>query len=313
MLNSDRGKSMEPQLLTIAENVYAWIGAGGDSNAGAIDTPHGLLVIDAQQYPRLARQFRAAVEARTGMPVRMLINTHCHLDHTAGNIVFADVPILAHDKTLEAMHANLGPKSGEHWTISDYATKIKMLFGQNLFDLVPENDPGQAWFRQRIGLPDYDTMTIAPPTETFADHFTFHLPNDTVHLNYWGPAHCDGDIVISLEKSKVVFLGDLLFYGRFPWLGDCDLSGLIDRLARVLTLDVSIVIPGHGMPTDLAEVSRFRDMLVALRSAVDAAIKAGVSEEAAVREVKLPGYADIPRYADWLPHDVRATYRYLRG
>ncbi len=303
---------MEPQLLTVAEGVHAWIGAGGDSNAGAIDTPHGIIAIDAQQYPRLARKFRSAIEARTGKPVRMLINTHCHLDHTAGNIVFADAPILAHDKTLAAMHANLGAKSGAYWTISDYATKIKMLFGQNLFELVPENDPAQAWFRQRIDLEDYDTMTIAPPTETFADHFTFHLPRDTMHLDYWGPAHCDGDIVVSLVKSKVVFLGDLLFHGRFPWLGDCDLSGLIDRLARVLTLDLSIVIPGHGMPTDLAQVSRFRDMLVALRGAVEGAIKAGVSEEAAVREITLPQYAGIPRYADWLPHDVRAAYRYLR-
>jgi hypothetical protein len=49
----------QPQLLTVAEGVHAWIGAGGDSNAGAIETPQGLLVIDAQQYPRLARQFRA--------------------------------------------------------------------------------------------------------------------------------------------------------------------------------------------------------------------------------------------------------------
>jgi glyoxylase-like metal-dependent hydrolase (beta-lactamase superfamily II) len=178
---------------------------------------------------------------------------------------------------------------------------------------VPENDPGQAWFRQRIGLPDYATMTIAPPTQTFADQFAFHLPADALHLNYWGPAHCDGDIVVWLPKAKVAFLGDLLFVGRFPWLGDCDLSGLIDRLGRVLTLDVSVVIPGHGMPTDLAQVARFRDMLMALRGAVEAAIHAGVSEDAAVREVKLPQYADIPRYADWLPHDVRATYRYLRS
>jgi cyclase len=304
---------VEPQLLTVAEGVYAWIGAGGDSNAGAVDTPHGVIAIDAQQYPRLARQFRAAIEARTGKPVWRLINTHCHLDHTAGNIVFADVPIVAHDKTLAAMHANLGEKTGAHWVVSDYATKIKMLFGQNLFDLVPENDPAQAWFRTRISLPDYDTLTVAPPTVTFADHFTFHLPNDTMHLDYWGPAHCDGDIIVTLKKSKVAFLGDLLFHGRFPWLGDCDLCGLIDRLAHVLTLDVAVVIPGHGMPTGLAQVARFRDMLIALRSAVEAAIKAGVSEEAAVHELKLPQYADIPRYADWLPHDVRAAYRYLRS
>ena len=82
--------------------------------------------------------------ARTGKQVWRLVNTHCHLDHTAGNIVFADVPIVAHDKTLAAMHANLGAKTGTYWTVSDYPTKIKMLFGQNLFDLVPENDPAQA-------------------------------------------------------------------------------------------------------------------------------------------------------------------------
>jgi cyclase len=304
---------VEAQLLTVADGVYAWIGANGDSNAGAVDTPHGVIAIDAQQYPRLARQFRAAVESKTGKPVCMLIDTHCHLDHTAGNIVFADVPILAHDKTLKAMHANLGVKDGAYWTVSDYATKIKMLFGQNLFDLVPENDSAQAWFRQRISLPDYDTMTIAPPTETFVDHFTFHLPAGALHLDYWGPAHCDGDLIISLPRSKLVFLGDLLFYGRFPWLGDCGLSGLIDRLARVLTLEVSVGIPGHGMPTDLAEVSRFRDMLIALRGAVDAAINAGASEEAVVREVKLPQYEALPRYAEWLPHDIRAAYRYLHG
>lgn len=304
---------MEPQLLPVADGVYAWIGAGGDSNAGAIVTPDGLIAIDAQQYARLGRRFREAAEATTGKPVVKLVNTHCHLDHTAGNVVFADVPILAHEKTLTAMKDNLGPKSGANWTITDYSTKIRFMFGQNLFELVPENDPGQAWFRERISLADYDTIVIAPPTETFADEFAFHLPAETMRLHYWGPAHCDGDIVVHLEKSKVIFLGDLLFYGRFPWLGDCDLDGWIDRLASVLKLDIDVVIPGHGGPTNLAQVARFRDMLVALRAAVDRAIKSGASEEAAVRQVQLPDYADIPRYSDWLPVDVRSVYRYLRG
>jgi cyclase len=305
--------STEAQLVPVAAGVYAWIGAGGDSNAGAIDTPEGMLVIDTQQYPRLARLFREKLQSTTGKPVRSVINTHCHLDHTAGNVVFADVPILAHDKTLAAMQTNLGPKTGEHWEIVDYPTKIRMLFGQNIFELVPEDDPAQDWFRQRIGLPDYDRLVIAPPSETFADQFSFHLPREIVHLRYWGPAHCDGDVVVYLEKSKVVFLGDLLFYGRFPWLGDCDLSGWIDRLARVLTLDVEVVVPGHGMPTTLQEVARFRDMLMALRGAVDRAIKSGLSEEAAVRDVSLPQYAGIPRYKDWMPMNVKSAYRQLRG
>ncbi len=303
----------QPQLVQVADGVWAWIGAAGDSNAGAFMTRDGLVAIDAQQYPRLAQQFRAALTAATSRPVVKLIDTHCHLDHTAGNIVFADVPILAHEKTLAAMHTSLGPRSGGHWIVSDYAVKIRFMFGQNLFDLVPETDPAQAWFRGRISLPDYDTMVIAPPTETFEDHFTFNLADDTVHLHYWGPAHCDGDIVVHFARRGVIFLGDLLFYRRFPWLGDCDLDGWIDRLASVLALDIKVVIPGHGPPTDLAEVARFRTMLIDLRDAVAKAIKAGASEEAAMREVHLPQYASIPRYADWMPLDVKATYRYLRN
>jgi glyoxylase-like metal-dependent hydrolase (beta-lactamase superfamily II) len=81
----------------------------------------------------------------------------------------------------------------------------------------------------------------------------------------------------------------------------------------VLALDIAVVVPGHGPPATLADVARFRDMLVELRAAVDRAVKAGVSEEAAVAEVALPQYAHIQRYTEWMPLDVRAAYRYLRG
>ena len=300
-------------LVTVAEGVHAWIGAAGDSNAGAIETPDGLIVVDTQQYPRLARELRAAVLATSGQPLRVVVNTHCHLDHTHGNMVFADVPILAHEKTLAAMNACLGPRSGEAWSVGDFATKIRFLFGQNILELVPEGDPARRWFEGRIGLPDYDTVVIRPPSETFADGFAFHLPDDTVRLHYFGPAHCDGDVVVHVERRKVAFLGDLMFHGRFPWLGDCDLDGLIAALGRVITLDIAVVIPGHGPPATLAEAARFRDMLVELRAAVARAITAGASEDAAVCEVALPQYAHVQRYAEWLPLDVRAAYRYLRG
>lgn len=303
----------EAHLVTVADGVHAWIGAGGDSNAGAIETPDGLIVIDTQQYPRLARQLRAAVLAKSGQPLRIVVNTHCHLDHTSGNTIFGDVPILAHAKTLAAMNTCLGARSGPEWTVTDVDTKLRFLFGQNVLELVPADDPARRWFEGRISLPDYDTVVVRPPSETFADSFAFHLPDDTVRLHYFGPAHCDGDVVVHLEKRKVAFLGDLLFHGRFPWLGDCDLDGLIAALGRVLALDLAVVIPGHGPPTTQAEVARFRAMLTELRAAVDRAIKSGVSEDAAVREVALPQFAQVQRYQEWLPLDVRAAYRYLRG
>jgi cyclase len=306
-------KDAEAHLMTLADGIHAWIGASGDSNAGAIETREGLLVIDTQQYPRLARQMRDAVLAKTGKGLRAVINTHCHLDHTSGNTVFADVPILAHEKTLAAMNACLGPRSSDSWSVSDFSTKIQFLFGQNILDLVPDDDPARRWFEGRINLPDYDTVVIRPPSETFADHFAFHLPDETVRLHYFGPAHCDGDIVVHVEKRKVAFLGDLLFHGRFPWLGDCDLDGLISALGRVLALDIAVVVPGHGPPTGLYEVAHFREMLMELRAAVSRAIKAGVSEAAAVQEINLPQYANLQRYKEWMPLNVRAAYRYLRA
>jgi cyclase len=302
----------EAHLVTIADGVHAWIGAHGDSNAGAIETPDGLIVVDTQQYIRLGRAFHDAALAKTGKPLRTVVYTHCHLDHTAGSSVFADAPIIAHEKPLAAMNACLGPRDGESWSVTDFATKLRFLFGQNILELVPD-DPALAWFKGRIGTPDYDTVVIHPPSETFADSFAFHLPDDTVHLRYFGPAHCDGDIIVHLEKRKVAFLADLLFQNRFPWLGDCDLDGLIAALGHVLTLDLTVVIPGHGPPATLPDVARFRGMLVDLRAAVARAVKAGMSEDAAVHEIALPQYAHLQRYNEWRPLDVRAAYRYLRG
>jgi cyclase len=303
----------QPELVAVAEGVYAWIGAAGASNAGAFMTPDGLVAIDAQQNPQLGQMFRAALAQATGRPVIKLIDTHCHLDHTAGNIVFADVPILAHQRTLELMHAYLGPKSDKHWTLTGYEKKAKLLFGQNLFELVPPDDPGHAWFRERASQPGTEITVIAQPTETFADTFDYVLGDDVVRLQYRGPAHCDGDITIHALERKVIFLGDLLFHQRFPWMGDCDLDGWIDRLASVLALDIDIVIPGHGPPTDLAGVKHFRDMLVALRAGVEGAIRRGHSEEAAMREVRIPDFAHLPRYDEWIAVGVKTAYRYVKA
>ena len=301
-------------LRPLAEGVFAWIGARGDSNAGAIDTPEGLLVIDAQQHAGLARRFREALREAVDKPVRALIDTHYHLDHIAGNVVFADeAPILAHEKTLEKLHTHLGPDDGGQWVVTDLMTKIRMFYGPNTPELIPDGDPGWAWFEQRFAPAEYDTMVVKPPTETFADSFAFHLPGDRVRLDYHGPAHCDGDLIVYLERRKVAFLGDLLFCGRFPWLGDSDLDGWIATLEHVLTLDLDVVVPGHGVPVTLREVAWFRDLLAALREAVARSIAGGSSEEAAVREVELPAFAEIPRYREWIPYNVRNAYRYLRA
>lgn len=301
------------QLQSLGHGVHAWLGLGGDSNAGCIETPDGVIVIDAQQHRGLATRFREAMAATLAKPLRILVNTHYHLDHVSGNIVFADLPILAHRATLTELQACLGPLRGDHWTIADTMTKLSMFYGANIQELVPAGDPAWDWFKQRVAPAEYEVIKVAPPTQTFADEFAFHLAGDTIHLPYWGPSHCVGHVPVIVERAKIAFMGDLLFVGRFPWLGDCDLDGWIAQLDRIARMDLDVVVPGHGPVAGLAEVASFRNLLAAIRSAVERAVKAGASEEAAIREVDIPEYSSMSRYREWMRFNVRAAYRYLKG
>jgi glyoxylase-like metal-dependent hydrolase (beta-lactamase superfamily II) len=303
----------QPSLQEIADGVHAWIGANGDSNAGAVETIDGVVVVDAQQNLRLAKRFRAALQTSVSRPITCLVNTHFHLDHTAGNVAFADVPIVANAHTGAIMESYLGASDSGEWTVSDVGLKLRLFFGSNIQDLVVPGCPEESWFVNRMSGPDYDTIVLRGPTEAFADSFSFGRAHGEMRLAYWGPAHCDGDVIVWLERAKVVFLGDLMFHGRFPWLGDCDLDGWIGHLGRVLSLDVDKVVPGHGSLATLKDVAEFRSLLMALRDGTANAIKAGASEDAAVEMVSLPQYAAMPRYREWMPFNVRSAYRYLKS
>ncbi|MFZ3251469.1 MAG: MBL fold metallo-hydrolase, partial [Pseudolabrys sp.] len=139
----------EAQLHKVAPGVHAWIGAGGDSNAGAIETRDGLIVIDAQQNRELGEKFRDALKASFGAPVRAVVNTHFHLDHVAGNVAFAGAPIVAHDKTRQLLESELGPMRPGGVEVSDTMAKIRMFYGGNFEELVPKGE--RQWFIDRVG------------------------------------------------------------------------------------------------------------------------------------------------------------------
>jgi glyoxylase-like metal-dependent hydrolase (beta-lactamase superfamily II) len=303
---------LKPSLEKIGDGVYAWIGVNGDSNAGAVLTPDGMLAIDAQQTKALGRSFREAIEKEAGRPTTQLIDTHLHLDHTAGNIAFFDIPIVAQNQTLRSMEAFLGPAVANRWLVSDPGDKLRLFFGSNVQELVPQGDPLEQWFLKRLSGPDYSTIELIGPTEIFGDQMVFQRPEGALHADYWGPAHCDGDLILHIPRQKIAFLGDLLFVGRFPWLGDCDLDGWIAHLDRILSLDLDRVVPGHGGLSTLKEVATFRALLGSMRAAVHWAVSSGLSEDATVHEIALPQYAAMPRYREWLPSNLRAAYRYLK-
>jgi len=311
-LNSNAAS--EARLQQVAPGVHAWIGAGGDSNSGAIETPHGLLLVDSQQHLELAGRFREVLRAQLGKPARMLLNTHYHFDHIGGNSLFAaEAPIVAHEITRRKLTAVLDKQPGGGAVIRDLPTIAALFYGENIQELVAETDPAWNWIVQRFSRPGFQQLLIEPPSQTFADRMVVHLQDDRAEIAYHGPAHSQGDVTVHLVNAKVIFLADLFFYGRVPWIGDCDLDGWIGILDRILKLDVEVVIPGHGVPTTRKELADFRDLLAGLRDAVAAAIHAGHSEDAAVHEVRLPQYVHMQRYEEWMPFNIRSAYRYLRG
>jgi cyclase len=169
-----------PSLQKIGNGIHAWIGANGDSNAGAVLTPNGLLAIDAQQTKALGSSFRSAIETETGRVTTQLIDTHFHLDHTAGNVVFADVPIVAHDKTRQSLRAYLGG-TDDRWLVSDPGQKLRLLFGSNVQDLVPHGDPLEQWFLKRISAADYRAIELVGPSETFDGERVLPCLEGTLH------------------------------------------------------------------------------------------------------------------------------------
>jgi cyclase len=305
-------RGSQPALKEIAAGVYAWIGVHGDSNAGAVSTKDGLLAMDAQQSAAQGRAFRAAIEKAAGERVTRLINTHFHLDHTAGNVAFADIPIVAQDKTPALMNDYMGTRGMTRWRVDRLDQRLRLFFGSNFDELVPPNDPLYEWFTTRVQRPGLEDLELVAPTETFSEHVTFDRVDGRVQLDYVGPAHCDGEMIIHLPDQKIAFLGDLLFVGRFPWLGDCFLHGWIECLNKIKSLDLEHVVPGHGDVSTLREVDAFRTLLITLLDAVKAKVAGGASEDAAMREVSLPDYEGLPRYREWLPSNVRAVYRYLK-
>lgn len=301
-----------PVLRQISPGIYAWIGANGDSNAGGVLTRHGLIAIDAQQSAGQGKDFRAALEGASGHRVATLVNTHFHLDHTAGNIAFADIDILAQEKTPTLMNEYMGTNGVLRWRIDGLDERLRLFFGSNFNELVPRDDPLYAWFRTRVQRPGLERLDLVAPNETLCDSYVYERENGEMHLSYVGPAHCDGEILVHLPREKIAFLGDLLFVGRFPWLGDCFLPGWIECLGKIASLDLEHIVPGHGDVCTLRDVDAFRTLLISLRDAVKAEIARGASEEAAMKVVSLPAYEHLPRYREWMPSNVRSIYRQLK-
>ena len=236
---------VQMKVSKVAGNVYMLEGAGG--NIGASVGDDGIVIVD-DQYAPLAEKIQAALKSITDKPVRFIINTHYHGDHTGGNAYFQkQAPIIAHDNVRKRLESG-GPMGNGGSVHMDAKSAPKE----------------------------------ALPIITFDHDVTVHLNGEDIRALFFPAGHTDGDSIIFFPKSNVVHMGDDFVTYGFPFI-DVDsggsINGMIDGVEKVIAQvppDVKI-IPGHGPVSTLDDVRAYLTMLKATRDVVAKALKEGKS------------------------------------
>lgn len=227
-------EEVEIKVQQLTEHVYMLEGRGG--NIGLSIGDDGVFMID-DQYAPLTPAILEAIGRLTDQPVKFVLNTHWHGDHTGGNenLGKAGAIIVAHDKVRERMSTEQ--------------------------------------FRKLIGGRTPPAADAALPMVTFNDRISFFMNDDEIQVFHVAPAHTDTDSMIYFSSADVLHMGDVFFNKRFPFI-DVDLGGSIDgtiaaaNLALEMTTGQTKIIPGHGPLASRQDLIDYRDILLTVRNSV---------------------------------------------
>ena len=233
--------TVQVRTIKAGDGVYMLQGLGG--NIGVSSGPDGVILVD-DQYAPLTEKIRAALASVNPGPIRFILNTHWHFDHTGGNENFGKggVVIVAHENVRRRMSAEQ--------------------FMTSFPQVVPASPTG------------------ALPVVTFTDAVTFYFNGDSIAAIHVPPAHTDGDVIVWFKHANVIHMGDAFFNGRYPLV---DLAsggsseGFVAAADRVLALsDANTkIIPGHGPLGDRVALQAFRTMMTTVRDRIKQEIAAG--------------------------------------
>lgn len=242
-----RADEPAPHLETqkLSDTMYLITGPGG--NIAVLIGRESVLLVDDQIAP-MTPALKKSLAQITPKPVRFVINTHWHLDHTGGNTV------LGQEGAVIVAHNNVRKRMSTEQFMGMFNKKIPPS---------PES---------------------ALPVITFADSVSFHFGGEDIDVFHVDPAHTDGDSVVWFKHANIIHTGDTYVSNGYPFV-DLSSGGTSEGFTRAADRVLAIaqantrIIPGHGAITDRNQLKTFHDMVTTIRDRVKAAIKQGKSLE----------------------------------
>ena len=252
-----------PRVEEISDGVFAYIQPDGTwwiNNTGFLVARRGVISVDACSTVRRTRAYLDAIAAVTPQPVRTLINTHHHGDHTFGNCLFSGATIVGHEATRTGILDWGEPRSAPFWTEVDWGDVV-----------------------------------LEPPFLTYTDAVTLWADDLRADVRHVGvPAHTTNDSIVWLPERKLLFCGDLLFNRGTPFLVQGSVAGAIQVLEEVIRpLGAQTIVPGHGAVAGPELIDEVLGYLRFVQASARAGRDAGLMPLAAARELDLGEYAGL--------------------
>jgi cyclase len=296
------GKAYKFEKIT--DGVYYATATGSmvtGSNNVLIVGDRDVMVVDTGTSPAAARAFVEDIRMITNNPVRYVVNTHFHYDHTDGNQVYAGkADIIAHEYVKDALQ-NLDVLHTEPFKTSQLTnvpnridTLKKQIAGEK--DAARKTTLQQELAVAQQGWDELKEIKPTPPNVTYSRNKVLNLGGREVRLLFLGRGHTNGDTFIYLPKEKIVCTGDMM-ESQPAYMGNAQFDEWVATLDALKKLDFDTVLPGHGMPfKGRALITAWQGYLTDLMKQVAALRKQGVSADDAAQKVDLTSYKkDFPQ------------------
>jgi cyclase len=278
-------QDLGPRVKKLADGVYVHTGKGFDSNSGIILTEEGVVVIDTGQNPIESRDIMDTIKKLTSMPVRLVIDTEPHADHTTGHYVFSPPAIVV---------AAAG--AGESMRGADRSAPDRI---QRLAATSPE---------MKAALDGY--RFIAPQIE-YHDAMTINLGGRVIELRYLKGVHSEADSAVWLPNERVLFSASAFVVNQINILRPfVTIPDILAAGKMMKALNPEHVVPGHGTPGTAKIFADGEQYYALLMDRVSKLMKDGKSLDDIKKEVKMPEYAGWGSQ-ERFPTNVDAAYRAL--